>query len=541
MGKSGADSGIAFGTVAMLAVGPVAYAALMWLLRILLPAKSFNMTAGAGTPPVGNTDSSSTAGADVATEAKTSGTSEVSKPEKKQKTPSSTAACTSHEGRSTGGLLALFHAWGWLPDPRRWKPFPWNWLPDPVAWLWGFLEILFIAPIAAVCIGVAVPAMVALKAIWRHPRCSALREGIPELVRCVSRPLGRLLLKDPRNHSYIPWMFFLGTFTPALFFWAMRRHSTHGLEFSTLAIYHILRIGPRFQFFAHAHTIVHKAGHDHKGFFRGPFECLNGVVEWWITPFYGVVPNNYSIAHMKIHHRWHNDVDDVHTNLDLDRTVLGSFLIYTPRFTLYWTGLSPIALLWKREEWALLRQLVIGMVVYYGISLALFFWNPVFCIVYWIYPHMEACVLLCAISYLWHAFVEESDPGNQYVNSVTILEGHDNVWNEDYHVVHHHSPNCHWTDAPAHFEAHHEQYASVTATIFRDTEEGMLLKWLFEKDFDSMADHFVDLNNKLTHEEKKALIMRRLRVIVGETGRDGKRIQRDWAATETIRNFESEK
>lgn len=43
----------------------------------------------------------------------------------------------------------------------------------------------------------------------------------------------------------------------------------------------------------------------------------------------------------------------------------------------------------------------------------------------------EACVLLCAISYLWHAFVEESDPGNQYVNSVTILGGHYNVWNED--------------------------------------------------------------------------------------------------------------
>lgn len=91
-------------------------------------------------------------------------------------------------------------------------------------------------------------------------------------------------------------------------------------------------------------------------------------------------------------------------------------------------------------------------------------------------------ILLCAISYLWHAFVEESavasvrtsfsrfsensrtlgkgilqsicwhspvlfcapllhnqtwitvnlqDPGNQYVNSVTILDGHDNTFNEE--------------------------------------------------------------------------------------------------------------
>lgn len=143
---------------------------------------------------------------------------------------------------------------------------------------------------------------------------------------------------------------------------------------------------------------------------------------------------------------------------------------------------------------------------------------------------------MCAISYLWHAFVEESDPGNQYVNSVTILGGHYNVWNEDFHVVHHHAPNTHWTDAPAHFESHREQYASVTATIFRDTEEGKLLQWLFERNWDAMAEHFVDLNDKLTHEEKRALIVRRLSVVCDEKGRDGKR--KEWAATSSIREFE---
>jgi hypothetical protein len=126
-----------------------------------------------------------------------------------------------------------------------------------------------------------------------------------------------------------------------------------------------------------------------------------------------VVPNNYGVAHMKIHHRWHNDVDDVHTNLDLDRTRLSSFLIYTPRFTLYFTGLSPIALFVKRREWGLLLKLVYGMVAYYGLTAALFAWDPIFCLAYWVFPHMEAIVLLCAISYLWHAFVEVSDPGNQ--------------------------------------------------------------------------------------------------------------------------------
>eukprot|EP00928_Gymnodinium_smaydae_P013501 TRINITY_DN14920_c0_g1_i4.p1 TRINITY_DN14920_c0_g1~~TRINITY_DN14920_c0_g1_i4.p1 ORF type:complete len:639 (-),score=123.46 TRINITY_DN14920_c0_g1_i4:454-2370(-) len=428
----------------------------------------------------------------------------------------------------------LYTFWQWLVRPR-WKPFPWVYLPDPIAFAWGVVEILFIAPIVAIEILVTVPTMELIKAEWRQKRLAWLREALPEMVRSVSRPLGRLMMRDPRNHSYLPWMLLLGVCTPALFFWAMKRHAQFGLEFSTLCIYHLLRVGPRFQLFAHVHTLTHKEGHSHRGLFHGPFQVLNCVTEWWIAPFYGVVPWNYYIAHMKIHHRWHNDVDDVHTNLDLDRTNPLSFFLYVPRFTLYWTGVSPLALFYKRGEWKLIAKLLYGMVAYYGVMAFLFWWNPIFCVVYWMFPHMEACVFLCAISYLWHAFVEEKDPGNQYVNSVTILDGHDNVWNEDYHVVHHHAPNTHWTDAPAHFEAHREHYAAVTATIFRDCEQGKLLQWLFEQNWDEMASHFVDLNDRLTHEEKRSLIVRRLGVIVGAEGRDGKR--KEWAATSSIREF----
>ena len=64
------------------------------------------------------------------------------------------------------------------------------------------------------------------------------------------------------------------------------------------------------------------------------------------------------------------------------------------------------------------------MVAYYGATLMLFLWNPVFCMTFWIFTHLEGLlffpllqsfstestgmILLCAISYLWHAFVEES-------------------------------------------------------------------------------------------------------------------------------------
>mmetsp|Transcript_81207 Transcript_81207/g.143199 ORF Transcript_81207/g.143199 Transcript_81207/m.143199 type:complete len:435 (-) Transcript_81207:115-1419(-) len=418
---------------------------------------------------------------------------------------------------------------------KAWKPFPWNYLPNQVAFIWGAAEITFIAPLMAVLIAIVVVWMKVLDHIWTHPRTAQIRNTLPELVRSVSRPLGKILFADPRNHAYLPWMALLGTLIPFCFFWAMWRHATYGFEFSTLVLYHVIRLGPRFKFFGHAHTLAHKEGHSHTGIFRKPFTAMNYLCEWWICPFYGIVPNSYSIAHMKIHHRWHNDVDDVHTNLDLDRTKLSSFFIYVPRFTLYWMGLSPFALFVKRKEWQLVAQLSYGMVAYYLVTGIMFCWNPTFCLTYWIFAHAEGIIFLCAISYLWHAFVEESDPGNQYVNSVTILEGHDNIFNEDYHVVHHHSPSTHWTDAPAHFEQHKEKYAAVNATIFRDTEEGMLLQMLFENDWDKMAHHFVDLNGKLSHAEKKELLVRRLSYVVGPSGRDGKR--KEWGSTETIRDF----
>ena len=34
---------------------------------------------------------------------------------------------------------------------------------------------------------------------------------------------------------------------------------------------------------------------------------------------------------------------------------------------------------------------------------------------------------------------------------------HGSIPLEDFHVVHHHSPSTHWTDAPAHFEANREK------------------------------------------------------------------------------------
>ncbi|EDQ84463.1 uncharacterized protein MONBRDRAFT_39277 [Monosiga brevicollis MX1] len=147
--------------------------------------------------------------------------------------------------------------------------------------------------------------------------------------------------------------------------------------------------------------------------------------------------------------------------------------------------------------------------------IASLFFDWKFGLFYVVYPFIESVIFFALISYLWHAWMDPNDPSNAYVNSVTILNGKDNIWNEDYHVVHHVS-TCHWTEYPAHYERNKANYAASKATIFRDCEEGELLHWLLSKQWDVLAEHFVDLEDKMTHEQKKALLLERLRATISK-------------------------
>ncbi len=133
--------------------------------------------------------------------------------------------------------------------------------------------------------------------------------------------------------------------------------------------------------------------------------------------FYGVtIPNHYATAHNEIHHRWHNDTGDVHTNMDLDRTLFYSYILsichdfwdiagpdarlqflFTRRiYTITTIALWHDVLLYM--EWTCLVQMC-------GVS---------FYTAYTLYPFLESASFLGMIAYLWHAFSEEADPPINY-------------------------------------------------------------------------------------------------------------------------------
>lgn len=389
------------------------------------------------------------------------------------------------------------------------RPFPWCLAPD---WFWfmqGLLVLLFISvPCMALILATEVSAALVRK-IWTGTKiANALHATVTKTANAVAKHI----MIDPRNAMYLPWTLLLSTVPAVGMYYCYTRYMVHGFEPLVCLTYHFLRLGPRFRLFAHFNVLIHKEGHDHKGFFKGPWKCLNLINSMWVGLFYGGMTQSYSAGHNKIHHRWHNDADDVHTNIDVDRTIFTNYILWLPRFFYYWTGVSPLILFLKRDE-PMLALRILGGQVWWASFVVLTRYATgswLFGLAYVVYPLAESIAFLGSMAYLWHGYVEPTDPTNQYINSITILEGKDNIFNEDYHVVHHHAPFVHWSDVPKFFEETKHKYKECTATIFRDCEEGELVYWQFANKWDLLASHFVDLNGKLNHEEKIALLKRRL-------------------------------
>eukprot|EP00730_Choanoeca_flexa_P007079 TRINITY_DN12276_c0_g2_i2.p1 TRINITY_DN12276_c0_g2~~TRINITY_DN12276_c0_g2_i2.p1 ORF type:complete len:484 (+),score=102.14 TRINITY_DN12276_c0_g2_i2:130-1452(+) len=415
------------------------------------------------------------------------------------------------EGVRSRGAVIKMHPNGFEGKPIR--TYPWNLIPDNLMIAISSVYLLFVGPVMTAIIGSAMAAWALTCGL--HMLIPGVFTAVRKAIMGAAKWAGDRILVDPRNHNYLPWQFFMMVWAPALLYIAYQRHMTYGFEPVFFLLYHVCRIGPRFRLFAHAHVLVHKEGHDHKGLHKGPFRAINYINQWWIGMFYGQTPMSYETGHNKIHHRYDNGLDDMHTNLDLDRSKTISLLIYFPRFWLYWSGISNTIFFLSRGMWSLGFRSGLGCLVHHAVMIAACQHNFTFGMAYVVYPYFEATLFLCLISYLWHAWMDPKDPSNAYVNSVTILDGHDNIWNEDYHVVHHVS-KCHWTEYPAHYERNIPNYIKAKATIFRDCEEGLLLGWLLTKDWDKLAEHFVDLEDKMSHEEKKALLLERLKATISK-------------------------
>lgn len=386
--------------------------------------------------------------------------------------------------------------------------------------LGGSVSFLLLLPVPWMAVVIA--AGLAWDQAWLRLRKTGLAAQAGVRLSRAASALARAIMRDERNAPYLYSLIGIGIYTPALLmasFLIQQNLAARPNDFPVLLAllaalgYHVLMMGPYFRFFAYISTLVHKEGHDARGLFKPPFHFLNRTFGWILGPLYGHVPEAYPLGHLRIHHKHDNGPEDVTCTLPLDRSDPSQWLVYLRQFALYWTGISIVGYFAKRHRWAEARRMALGMAAYYGVIGAALLVNPWFGFFYLLLPHLCVIIYLAAINYTWHTFCDPTDPENPYINSVTILNGQYNVFNEDYHVTHHQRPQLHWTEVPGDYRAHLDEYRQNRASIFAETQEFEMFMWIIMKRLDLLASHFVDLTGTLSPDEKIALLRQRMQPV----------------------------
>ncbi len=327
--------------------------------------------------------------------------------------------------------------------------------------------------------------------------------------------LGRRLLRDERDSPFLYTIFGIGCYAPLLFGVFLWIHLQRE-EFSWFAVYlyNVLLVGPHWFHFALVNAILHEHGHKARGLFVSKYWYFNVFFTHVLAFFYGHVPDHFQVAHLHIHHKYDNGPGDLSTTWDLNRLDSSAFILYAGRFAKYFWAITPLFYYLRTKKIRMAWRAFYSIVYYYGIlSLIWFLFGFRFLLGYFLLQHISVTIFLAAINYVWHAFTEPTDPMNQYVNSITILSGDYNIFNSNFHAVHHIRQATHWTSFEDHFRENIDAFRQNAATLFDKTDPLELFLLIVFRQYDTLAQKFVDLSGNLSHEEKKSLIMSRLRPV----------------------------
>lgn len=286
-------------------------------------------------------------------------------------------------------------------------------------------------------------------------------------------------------------------------------------------IYNVIRTGPFFMNFAYVYTLSHKEAHTRVGLYKAPYQgCWSGgVFNWWIGLFYGITPGAFTYGHVQNHHLYNNEELDAHTTGDKPRDSIVNFIAYLPRWFLYASNLSTMYIIAFKDKKTKVALKMVRSTLYYVACIAACWMigGPSFTTGCVIYPFFESLVLLAAVNWVWHGFMDPVDPLNEYILSPTFIDGSVNVLNEDMHVVHHQFPGAAWIDHPIYVLRNVKGYQDNKATVFHHTHVFEVFAMMVLRDYDNLAKHFVDLD-VISSDELKVFINGR--AFVGDNEKD---------------------
>jgi fatty acid desaturase len=253
----------------------------------------------------------------------------------------------------------------------------------------------------------------------------------------------------------------------------------------------------------------------HRKLFSKPYNPANHFLPWILGPFFGQTPETYFSHHIGMHHPENNLPEDESCTMPYQRDSFRSFLRYFSSFL--FTGIFHLlAYFLRKNRKKLLISTITGEVAFFILCIALSFIHWQATLVVFVLPFLISRFISMLGNWTQHAFIDASDPGNPYKNSITCINVKYNkkCWNDGYHISHHIKPSMHWTEHPVYFLSTRNEYARNKAIVFDGVDYLGIFYNLMLKRYDVLAGNVVNIDNTyLSQEQVIRLLKERTRRI----------------------------
>jgi fatty acid desaturase len=163
--------------------------------------------------------------------------------------------------------------------------------------------------------------------------------------------------------------------------------------------------------------------------------------------------------------------------------------------------------LFNRKWKKFYMRLTYGEFSFFLFCIAMCFVNFSATLLIFIIPFLFARIVMMIGNWSQHAFIDISDPEENTINCINTKYNH-TCWNDGYHAVHHLRPALHYTDIPAEFMKHKDEFAEKKVLVFDNIHYLHIFLWLMTRRYDKLAANIVNINNIFSSEEEVIALMK---------------------------------